>query len=236
MHRGSLHPLSSASTSFFCDKRHPAELGAAKVSAFISHLALGRKVDASTQTQALSALLFLYREVLALSIGWVDDVERAKKPKRPDTGRLQAQRISFVQGGRRVLTKLRGRGYPLSRSIALSPVKVRLRHTHFYRGAVNPSLFLLSKVISVQVNGLLTSPTRGHIVSRIHRAHNSPSALSASNRRMTTRLYWVGKNNWLKLIRLEHSNEKKSHLGAIDARRSGRRISEVHPKRGFEFI
>lgn len=66
----------------FYGKRHPAELGAREVSAFISHLAVGRKVAASTQTQALSALLFLYREVLALPIGWVDDVERAKKPKR----------------------------------------------------------------------------------------------------------------------------------------------------------
>jgi integron integrase len=66
----------------FCGKRHPSELGAREVSAFISHLAVERKVAASTQTQALSALLFLYREVLSLPIGWVDDVERAKKPKR----------------------------------------------------------------------------------------------------------------------------------------------------------
>jgi integron integrase len=66
----------------FYNKRHPAELGAKEVSAFVSHLAVERKVAASTQTQALSALLFLYREVLALPIGWVDDVERAKKPKR----------------------------------------------------------------------------------------------------------------------------------------------------------
>ena len=66
----------------FCGKRHPAELGAREVSSFISHLAVERKVAASTQTQALSALLFLYREVLGLPIGWVDDVERAKRPKR----------------------------------------------------------------------------------------------------------------------------------------------------------
>ena len=66
----------------FFGKRHPAELGAKEVSAFVSHLAVERKVSASTQTQALSALLFLYREVLALPIGWVDDVERAKRPKR----------------------------------------------------------------------------------------------------------------------------------------------------------
>jgi integron integrase len=66
----------------FFEKRHPSELGASDVSSFLSHLAVERKVAASTQTQALSALLFLYREVLALPIGWVDDVERAKKPKR----------------------------------------------------------------------------------------------------------------------------------------------------------
>ena len=46
----------------FCGKRHPSELGAREVSAFISHQAVGRKVAASTQTQALSALLFLYCE------------------------------------------------------------------------------------------------------------------------------------------------------------------------------
>jgi integron integrase len=66
----------------FSGKRHPSELGAREVSAFVSHLAVERKVAASTQTQAFSALLFLYREVLALPIGWVDDVERAKRPKR----------------------------------------------------------------------------------------------------------------------------------------------------------
>jgi integron integrase len=66
----------------FYGKRHPAELGAKEVSAFLSHLAVERNVAASTQNQALSALLFLYREVLAIPIGWVDNVERAKRPKR----------------------------------------------------------------------------------------------------------------------------------------------------------
>ena len=66
----------------FFGKRHPAEMGAREVSEFLSHLAVRRNVAASTQNQALSALLFLYREVLSLPIGWVDDVERAKRPKR----------------------------------------------------------------------------------------------------------------------------------------------------------
>src|SRR5262245_3387655 len=48
----------------FHHKRHPADMGATEMSAFLSHLALAHKVAASTQTQALSALLFLYRVVL----------------------------------------------------------------------------------------------------------------------------------------------------------------------------
>ena len=66
----------------FFGKRHPAQLSAQEIGAFVSHLAVKRNVAASTQNQALSALLFLYREVLDQPIEWVDDVERAKKPKR----------------------------------------------------------------------------------------------------------------------------------------------------------
>ncbi len=66
----------------FFHKRHPSGLGAREVGAFVSHLAVKRNVAASTQNQALSALLFLYREVLDLPIEWVDDVERAKRPRR----------------------------------------------------------------------------------------------------------------------------------------------------------
>jgi integron integrase len=66
----------------FFDKRHPSQLGPSEIRSFLSHLATRRQIAASTQNQALSALLFLYREVLDLSIDWVDDVERAKKPKR----------------------------------------------------------------------------------------------------------------------------------------------------------
>ena len=56
-------------------------MGAKEVSAFLTHLAVEGRVAASTQNQALSALLFLYREVLEREFGWLDDVVRAKKPK-----------------------------------------------------------------------------------------------------------------------------------------------------------
>lgn len=62
----------------FNQKRHPSEMGRREVSAFLSHLAIDRHVAASTQNQALSALLFLYRDVLKQPLGWLDDVERAK--------------------------------------------------------------------------------------------------------------------------------------------------------------
>jgi integron integrase len=63
-------------------KRHPAEMGEREVRAFLSGLATRRHVAASTQNQALSALLFLYREVLSQPLEWIDAIERAKKPSR----------------------------------------------------------------------------------------------------------------------------------------------------------
>ncbi|MCJ0826369.1 integron integrase [Luteimonas sp. 50] len=63
-------------------KRHPREMGAQEVEAFLTVLATRGKVAASTQNQALSALLFLYREVLRLDLPWMEDVIRAKRPQR----------------------------------------------------------------------------------------------------------------------------------------------------------
>lgn len=62
--------------------RHPRELGGREVGAFLTRLAVQGNVAASTQNQALSALLFLYREVLELKLPWMDDVVRAKRPRR----------------------------------------------------------------------------------------------------------------------------------------------------------
>jgi integron integrase len=64
------------------DKRHPAEMGAVEVEAFLTHLAVAGNVAASTQNQARSAILFLYKEVLGTALPWLDNVEQAKKPKR----------------------------------------------------------------------------------------------------------------------------------------------------------
>jgi len=66
----------------FNGKRHPTEMGAAEVEAFLTYLATARHVSSSTQNQALSAILFLYRDVLAVSLPWFDGFERSKKPRR----------------------------------------------------------------------------------------------------------------------------------------------------------
>jgi integron integrase len=66
----------------FHGTRHPVELGEAEVNAFLTHLAVERTVAASTQNQALSALLFLYKEVLDRPLDGLGQVVRAKRPER----------------------------------------------------------------------------------------------------------------------------------------------------------
>jgi integrase len=66
----------------FHGKRHPGEMAEPEVTEFLTHLSRERNVAASTQNQALSALLFLFKEVLKQEIGWLQGVERSKKPAR----------------------------------------------------------------------------------------------------------------------------------------------------------
>ena len=66
----------------FHGKRHPLEMGAAEINAFLTHLAVAGRVSASTQNQAFSAILFLYLKVLEVDPGRIAGVVRAKRPKR----------------------------------------------------------------------------------------------------------------------------------------------------------
>ncbi len=66
----------------FWGKRHPRELGAGGIRVYPSHLATDKNVAASTQNVALSALLFLYRQVLHMDLPEIDNIERARHPKR----------------------------------------------------------------------------------------------------------------------------------------------------------
>jgi len=66
----------------FHRKRHPKDLGKPEITAFLNYLAIDRKVTASTQNQALSALVFLYREVLDQEFGWLENLEYAKRSEK----------------------------------------------------------------------------------------------------------------------------------------------------------
>ena len=85
----------------FSGKRHPRDLGAVEVTAFLNHLAQQRQVAAATQNQALAALLFLYKEVLGEPLPWLDQLVHAKSPIRRPT-------VLTATEARALLAQLRG--------------------------------------------------------------------------------------------------------------------------------
>ena len=89
----------------FHGRRHPREMGAEEVRAFLGYLAVELKVAASTHQQALSALLFLYREVLGVDLPWLADLDRPKKPKRTPVvlSRGEVERLLAVMEGTHAL-------------------------------------------------------------------------------------------------------------------------------------
>jgi integrase len=120
---------------FFHDKRHPADMGAAEITRFLSALAVQRNVAASTQNQALSALLFLYRDVLEQALPWLDDIVRAKNPERIPVvltrGEVQAV-IDGLDGPTRLLALLLyGAGLRL-----LEALRLRVKDVDFNRNQI----------------------------------------------------------------------------------------------------
>ncbi len=94
---------------FFHNVRHPAEMAEPEINAFLTHLAIKEKVSASTQNQALSALLLLYRHVLDRQIGDLGEVIRARKPKRLPVvmTREEARAVlSHLEGDKRLMASL----------------------------------------------------------------------------------------------------------------------------------
>ncbi len=81
----------------FNGKRHPRDLGAPEVERFLSNLATSLNVAANTQSQALSAILFLYREVLGMNLPWLDGITRAKKPRKLPTVLSREEIRRFLQ-------------------------------------------------------------------------------------------------------------------------------------------
>lgn len=114
----------------FHGMKHPREMGAPEIEAFLSNLATARKVAASTQNQALCALLFLYRDVLGVDLPWMDDITRAKRPKRLPTVLSQqevARLLRNVQGIEGLIIRLLyGTGARISEALRLRVQDINL--------------------------------------------------------------------------------------------------------------
>jgi integron integrase len=112
------------------DKRHPAELSADDVTRFLTHLAVVRRVSASTQTQAASALLFLYREVLRLPMAPARDVVRPTRPPRVPVVLTRDEVMTVIahtDGTKRlVCSLLYGSGLRLLEALQLRVQDIRL--------------------------------------------------------------------------------------------------------------
>ncbi|MCC6917253.1 integron integrase [Nitrosomonas sp.] len=119
----------------FHDKRHPQEMGAGEVESFLTHLAVSDKVASSTQNQALSALLFLYREVLEVDLPWLDNMVRAKRPARLPV-------VLTVQEVQAVLERMEGTHGLMARLLygtgmrLMECVRLRVKDVDFARGEI----------------------------------------------------------------------------------------------------
>jgi integron integrase len=115
--------------------KHPKDMGAKEVEAFLTHLSVARNVSASTQNQSLSALLFLYREVLEIELPWLDGIERSKRPKRMPVV-LTREEVSAVlkelDGTTALILKL---AYGTGMRI-MEVVRLRVKDMEFARGEI----------------------------------------------------------------------------------------------------
>ena len=121
---------------FFHGKRHPREMGGPEVGAFLSHLATQGRVSAGTQNVALSALLFLYRDVLNVDLPWLQDVTRAKKPRRLPTVLTRAEADALLKALKPGLPGLVARLLYGTGMRLMEGVRLRVKDLEFDAGQV----------------------------------------------------------------------------------------------------
>jgi len=161
----------------FHGTRHPATLGAAEVTAFLSHLAVHRRVAASTQNQALAALLFLYRDVLGIDLPWLDEVVRAKRPARlpvvltPDEIRLVLERMDGAP--RLMATLMYGAGLRV-----LEACRLRVKDVDFGRNEILVREGKGDRDRRTVLPEAARDPLRAHL-DRVLRQHRSDLARGA---------------------------------------------------------
>jgi len=161
----------------FHQRRHPAELGQAEVAAFLAHLAVERRVSAATQNQALSALLFLYGEVLHQGVAWMADLVRAKAPRR-----LPA--VLTPDEARAILTKLNGTASLVCRLLygsglrLMEALQLRVQHLEFARGEIRVRGGKGDRDRVTMLPVVLQKPLRQHL-ERVHSLHRQDLAAGA---------------------------------------------------------
>ena len=165
----------------FHNKKHPREMGGPQVEAFLSHLATDARVAASTQNQALSALLFLYREVLQIDLPWMDDVVRAKRPKHVPV-------VLTQNDVRALLTQLEGTRWLVigllysSGMRLLEGLRLRVKDLDFARREItlrDGSGARDSQSMSHLVQ-MVSTPRRGVAVPKVSALTGAPASLSAA--------------------------------------------------------
>ncbi len=145
--------------------RHPQDMGTAEVEAFLTHLAVDRNVSASTQNQALNALLFLYREVLGQPFGQLDSVTRARRPKRIPV-------VLSMEEVARVLHNLRGAHWLIcclqygSGLRLMESVRLRVKDLDFAHRAILVRDGKGAKDRVVTLPGELIVPLQRHLAAR----------------------------------------------------------------------
>lgn len=151
-------------------KRHPREMGGLEVAQFLSHLASERRVSSATQSQALAALLFLYKRVLNVALPWIDDVVRAHRPKRlpvvlrKDEARLVIDNLSGVHW--LIASLLYGSGLRL-----LEALRLRIKDIDLYHRRVVVRSGKGFKDRMTVLPALLVQPLRAHL-DRIRSLHD----------------------------------------------------------------
>lgn len=155
----------------FHGKRHPAEMAEHEINAFLTHLAVDGRVSASTQNQALAALLFLYKHVVERRVGDLGEVVRARRPRRLPvvlTRDEVRQVLGRLRGDRWLMASLLyGSGLRLAECLAL-----RVQDLDFERREILVRDGKGSKDRVTMLPGSLVEPLRAHLeqVRAVHAA------------------------------------------------------------------
>ncbi|MGH8581696.1 MAG: integron integrase [Gammaproteobacteria bacterium] len=147
----------------FHGKRHPSGMGAVEVEAFLTHLAVAGKVAASTQNQAKSALLFLYREVLGQSLPWLDEVEQAKPSQRLPVV-LTASEVAAVLNRLSGVYGLVGRLLYGTGMRLMECMRLRVKDVEFERREITIRDGKGSKDRVTMLPGRLIEPLKTHLI------------------------------------------------------------------------